>query len=553
MDYTSIPMMTIFSTTFRKSWPGKLNSLRWMIIFLVTPLLMLAACTPQVQQQTNITVNISADGSSQPVTLPPGGNVQQALEAAKISLAATDRVDPPAFTALSGGMSIIVTRVREEFETQQAVVPFERQELRNESLTSGETRLVQAGQNGLDEITLRHVFENNVETSSSVVSETILQEAVPEIVMIGVQSPFAPIAIPGKLAYLTGGNAWLMDGSTSIRRPLVATGDLDGHIFSLSSDGKWLLFSRKSSLPIDQQINTLWAVSTSGQPPAPINLNIANVVHFASWEPGKNYLIAYSTVEPRSTAPGWQANNDLRFLTFENGKPGKTFTALEANSGGLYGWWGMFFAWSPDGNSLAYSRPDGIGLADLGGAGLTKLLDITPWNTHGDWAWTPALAWGSDSKTLYLVTHAAPSGLITPEESTNFDLSSFSLSSNASQTLVGQTGMFAYPAASPLKKNTAQSSYLVAYLQAIFPSQSATSRYRLVVLDADGKNPRSLFPAEGQPGLEPQTPAWAPGQLDKGADFIAVIYEGNLWIMDAVSGLSQQVTGDGLTSNIDWK
>ena len=298
-------------------------------------------------------------------------------------------------------LSIVVTRVREEFETQQVVVPFERQELRNESLTSGETRLVQAGQNGLDEITIRHVFENNVETSSSVVSETILQDAVPEIVMIGVQSPFAPISFPGKLVYLTGGNAWVMDGSTSIRHPLVTTGDLDGHIFSLSSDGEWLLFTRKSSLPVDQQINTLWAVNTSDRPPAPVNLNIDNIVHFAGWQPTRKYLIAYSTVEPRATAPGWQANNDLHLLTFENGKPGKTFDALEANSGGLYGWWGMLFAWSPDGNSLAYSRPDGVGLTDLGGAGFTKLLDITPWNTHGDWAWTPGLAWGSDNQNSF--------------------------------------------------------------------------------------------------------------------------------------------------------
>ena len=29
--------------------------------------------------------------------------------------------------------------------------------------------------------------------------------------------------------------------------------------------------------------------------------------------------------------------------------------------------------------------------------------------------------------------------------------------------------------------------------------------------------------------------------------------ENNLWIVEATSGQSQQVTGDGLTSNIDWK
>ena len=41
--------------------------------------------------------------------------------------------------------------------------------------------------------------------------------------------------------------------------------------------------------------------------------------------------------------------------------------------------------------------------------------------------------------------------------------------------------------------------------------------------------------------------------FDNGGDFIGVIYAGNLWIVDAASGQSQQVTGDGLTTNIDWK
>jgi resuscitation-promoting factor RpfB len=514
---------------------------------------LLAACGPAPAQQADITVSISADGNRQEVTVPSGNTVQQALSAAKITLSQTDRVDPAAYTVLTAGMTVVVTRVREEFETQQVVIPFERQELRNESLPSGETHLVQAGQNGLSEITIRHVFENGVDTGSSTVSETVLQAAIPEIVMIGVQSPFAPLSIPGTLVYLTGGNVWVMQNSTANRRPLITSGDLDGHIFSLSPDGKWLLFSRKSTLPADQQINTLWAVSTTDQPAIPVNLGIANVVHFADWQPGENYLIAYSTVEPRATAPGWQANNDLHFLTFEKGKPGKIYDILEANSGGIYGWWGMSLAWSPDGKSLAYSRPDGIGLVDINGSGLTTLLSITPFNTHGDWAWTPGMVWGRDGKSLYLVNHAAPTGLVTPEESPNFDLATIDLSSNVNTTLVQQTGMFAYPETSPLQQNGSGSSYQIAYLQAIFTAQSATSHYRLFVMGNDGKNPRLLFPAEGQPGLDPQKPVWAPTILDSGSNLLALVYEGNLWIIDATSGQSQQVTGDGLTNTVDWK
>lgn len=518
-----------------------------MVVFL------LAACAPSPSAQADISVDVTADGTTIAVTVPSGATVQQALAVANIALAQADRVVPPAFTVLTAPAGIVVTRVREEFETRQEIVPFDRQELRNESLPSGETRLVQAGQNGLNELTIRHIFENDLETGSSVVSKTTLQEAVPEIVMIGVQSPFVPVSIPGRLAYLTAGNAWVMDTSTSNRKPLITSGDLDGRIFSLSPDGKWLLFTRKSTLPADQQINTLWAVSTTGLLP-PVSLGIANVVHFADWQPGQKYQVAYSTVESRADAPGWQANNDVHLLSFVDGKVGRTFTVLDTNTGGIYGWWGMMFYWSPDGRSLAYARPDGVGLVDLSGkTSPSSLLSITPFNTHGDWAWTPVVSWGSDNLSLYVVTHAGSSGLITPEESPNFDLTAVKISDRSASPLVPQTGMFAYSSASSLRKSDSGSSYLLAYLQAIFPAQSAASRYRLMVISSDGSAPRLLLPAEGQPGLEPQVPVWAPQVLEGGADLLGIIYEGNLWIVDAASGQLQQLTGDGLASRIDWK
>ncbi len=527
----------------------KLIGLVPAIIFM----LLASACrSPQIQQ-ANITVSLTADGSTKHLSLPAGSSVQDALKSANLTLNQTDEVNPPAYTVLSDGASITVTRIREEYETQQTIIPFDRQELRNESLPAGKTVLVQAGQNGLQEITIRHVFENGVETGSSVVTTTTLQAAVPEIVMIGVQNPFAPLPIPGTLAYLTGGNAWVMKSSTAVREPLVTSGDLDGHVFSLSPDGKWLLFTRKSTRPADQEINTLWVVATDSQTPAPIDLHVTNVVHFADWQPGQNYLIAYSTVEPRAIAPGWQANNDLYTIIFDGKKPGSPKKIMDASSGGIYGWWGTSFFWSRDGSILAYSRPDGIGTVDIKNEKFVSLVNITPLDTHSNWAWTPGFGWGTDGQTLFFVTHAPPSGLVSPEESPLFDLAAFSLANGTNVSLVPQVGMFAYPSSSSLRQVGSATDYLIAYLQAIFPAQSETSRYRLVVMDQDGANPKVLFPAEGLAGLDPQTPVWAPAVLPSGADFIAINYQNDLWIVDAASGQSQQVTGDGLTSQIDWK
>src|SRR5690606_38606036 len=121
--------------------------------------------------------------------------------------------------------------------------------------------------------------------------------------------------------------------------------------------------------------------------PKLISLQGKNIVHFAAWIPGTN-SVAYSTVEPRSAAPGWQANNDLYRVSITGGTTPRRL--LSANSGGVYGWWGMSFAFAPDGR-LAYSRPDGIGLVDQDGGYLKPLLGITPLNTHSDWAWIPPI------------------------------------------------------------------------------------------------------------------------------------------------------------------
>ncbi len=517
------------------------------ILAVLLAFALLASCgSPQVTGK-DITVSISADGASRNVTVPSGTTVTQALQLAGIKMGDLDKVEPPPYTVLSVGDEVKLTRVEEKFETEERIVPFERQVVRNESLPEGETRLVQAGVNGRQELTYRRVLENGVESSRSIVKTVSLQDAIPEIVMVGAHSSFAPLPIPGKLAYLAGGNAWIIDTSTANRTALVTTGDLDGRIFKLSPNGSYLIFTRKSTKPAAKEINTLWAVRADGG--KPFSTGLSNIVHFADWIPGTN-SIAYSTVEPRNTAPGWQANNDLSRYSISTGEKRKI---LDASNGGVYGWWGMTFAFSPDGR-LAYSRPDGIGTVDIDGKYLKPLLDITPLNTHSDWAWLPAIAWGADGKTLYYTSHAPPPSLVNEEDSPFFDISAASFDNSADVQIVQQAGMFAYPAVSALQSSARERQYQVAYLQAIFPEQSETSRYRVVVMDRDGSNRRTVFPANDAPGVEPQTPVWAPEAIQgQSGDFIAVIYQGNLWLVDSGNDQAYQVTGDGLVTRIDWK
>jgi hypothetical protein len=571
--------MHVFHTNTVKRWLGH----RLLLTVLCTAALValsvvMAGCASPVATQALIQVNITADGETLSLQLPPGSTVQQALDKAGISLEALDRSEPPVYTVLGDGASVRVIRVTEEYEVQQVVLPFEQQTLRNESLPVEQEVLIQRGKNGLQEITYRRVFEDGVEVSSQPipVNTVIVEEPVPEIRMIGVQTPFSSVGVPGKLYYLRDGNLWLIEESTGNRRAVLTTGDLDGRILSFSDDGDWLLYTRRSK--VDGRINDLWVsyigegVAAEGTPVPKedqrnVDLDVQNVIHFADWVPGSDTKIVFSTVEPRPTAPGWQANNDLQSLTFSTtGWTTKWTTILEANSGGVYGWWGTSFQWSPDNRRLVYVRPDSIGLVDYKTGAMTNTLEIAPLQTRRDWAWVPGITWGPDGNALYTVSHAGGPAGLSPEESPNFDLIAVTGStggetpwlSGAGRTLplASQTGMFAYPSASPLQEMGGASDYQIAYLQALFPEQSETSPYRLAVMDRDGSNRQLLFPGKESAGMEPQQywGAWSPMPLSGSGHYaLAVIYQGNLYLVDVVNGEASQVTGDGLTTRVIWR
>jgi Tol biopolymer transport system component len=209
----------------------------------------------------------------------------------------------------------------------------------------------------------------------------------------------------------------------------------------------------------------------------------------------------------------------------------------------------MSFAWSPDGQRLAYSRPDSVGVLEFKDGVMSSALEIPPLQTGGDWAWVPGVAWGADGNVLYTVMHSAP------EDSQLFHLTAVPLSASSPVELALEAGMFAYPAVSPSKTlQNGEIAYQIAYLRAIFPRQSDTSPYRLVIMDRDGSNQESLFPPQGEPGLEPQQVAWSPTPLPTSGNYaVAVLYQGNLWLVDSDTGDARQLTGDGLIKRINWR
>jgi hypothetical protein len=496
---------------------------------------------------------LNAAGDEFQLSVPTGSNPMEVLGLASLEIGLLDRTEPDRFTPLSNGDVVTVIRVSEEFETEQSLVGFKRQILQNESLPVGENRLIQVGVNGMEETTFRLLYEDGNLISRTQVNSRIVQAATDEIVMLGIEAPSSSLNITGRLAFLSAGNAWMIEENTGLRRLLVASGDLDGRIFSISPDGNWLLFTRIASSP--ELINTLWAINLNHGTDIEIDLETHNIVHYADWNPSGSATLTFSTVDPSLNPPGWQANNDFQSLSINlDNKTVDSVTLLSSRNDSTFSWWGSTYAWSPEEEYLAYANPASVGLVNLEADHLTQLLDLIIFQTESDWAWMPTISWAPDGSQIFTLQHREQPGLENQELSPIFDIVSIDVSDGEKVSIVQNAGMFANPATSPLfETNEGEMTYKLAYLQALNPAQSEVSEYQLVVADTYGENEVFLFPVGKPAALRPQHIIWSPLPQDADSSLsIAVIFENNLWIVDVVNGNAKQITGDGLVSSAAW-
>ena len=248
---------------------------------------------------------------------------------------------------------------------------------------------------------------------------------------------------------------------------------------------------------------------------------------------------------------------DLIYINFseETGWTTSPRQSIEASSGGVYGWWGTDFAYSQAGEQLAYTRPDGFGIVDLDYGLLSELYPALPVQTRSDWAWVPPIAWSPDSNLIYFVDHVPQEGVSVDEDSQVFNLAVYPFVGGAPVSIVRDVGMFAYPKTSSWRESPRdESNFLVAFLKALNPRQSRTSNYQLMVMDRDGSNLELVFPTEIGQGLPPNDYYWLPWYATEDYPFyIAIIYQGDLWLVDVDSGEAQQLTEGGLITAMDWK
>ncbi|MCL5950459.1 MAG: G5 domain-containing protein [Chloroflexi bacterium] len=162
-------------------------------------------------------------------------------------------------------------------EKVQQAIPFERTLIRDESYPEGRMRVVQLGENGTIQIVYTITIENGQQVSRRETGRQIVLQPKDEILAIGTQGSLPSIPVAGMVTYLANENAWVMRNDSSDKRPLTTTGDLDGRVFSLSADGRYLLYSRAGA-ENSTVLNSVWLVDTLVNDP-PRQLPLQDVLY----------------------------------------------------------------------------------------------------------------------------------------------------------------------------------------------------------------------------------------------------------------------------------
>ncbi|NWF68808.1 MAG: G5 domain-containing protein [Chloroflexi bacterium] len=529
---------------------------RSLCLFCVSLLLLLLTSCRPPEERPSLLVSLVADGVERTYAYDYPVTVEQFLIDAEVERAELDRVNPPLYTQITDGMRVTIVRVSESTECQREDIPYQVETIPSEAVPAGEEFLGRAGQNGVREICYRIRTEDGLRLDPVQISSTVITEPQNEIVYVRPSTELDPVPINGTLAYISNGNVWIMRGSTETKRTLTNTSDLDQRVFSLSPDGRRLIFTRDTSGGSAALSNQLWYIPDTTLDAAPIQLVPTNLL-YAEWLPGAENTISYSTAEGRETSPGWRALNDLWVMRIapNNGDILDISEVVAESAGGIFGWWGTRYQWSPDGTQLACARADGVGFVDFEARACVITLSFAYYNTSGDWSWRTTLDWSPDGALLASTVHGLPVGDEAPENSPAFHLTVTDFEGAFATNLVENAGIWSTPRYSPLitlPDSPYPQGYL-AYLRARDWSNSINdlAQYDLVVADRDGSNARVIFPQPDQAGLTArgfaQDYVWSPD-----ATQIALIYQGNLWVVNVTTGAAQQITLDGAASKPLW-
>jgi hypothetical protein len=531
--------------------------------------LLLSGCSGNADQ-SGLHIRVVADGRERAFVISQAMSVSEFLDKQSITLGEFDKVYPQLFTPLTDNLSITVIRVTQKQDCQTQDIPFTTLDQKTTDLAPGESKVLQAGVNGSQNVCFNVILEDGVEKSRTPGSQTVITPPLAEIVAHGIDTKaLEPAAINGTLVYLSSHQAHIIDGNSVRQRTLPTGSGLDGRVFSLSPLGKGLLFTRLPGTatatqaasvnnatptpdPSAAHINELWALLNVTDPNAkPVHL--LDDVLDAEWVPGQADTISYSTAQPKDKFPFYTAFNDLIVakLNPQTGVLVKATKLVSVGPSGEYSWWGTQYRWAPDGKALAWIQADGIGLVDTKTGKLSSLMQFkvySPTLPRG-WIWTPSISWSPSGTLLTAIVHGAPESTEPADASPVFDMLATAVNGTFQVTLKSKSGLWARPQFSPLDSD---GSGHLAYLQARDAENSLNSEYDLIVANRNGANSTAIFPGTDKPGLRPiddlgNDLTWSPDGRQ-----VLTVYQGDLWLIDIASNHASQLTLVGDAALPKW-
>lgn len=508
------------------------------IICIVGVVAAISGCGPEPRDVLWVTVRVEGDEDLVPTEAI---TVRGLLAEMGLVLGELDQVEPGLWTELRSGMVVNVTRI--VAKSERATIPYAQRILRDESRPPGEKRVLTEGKDGAEEFVYHVVIEQGREVRRELVDHRIITEPETEVVVVGIKGIVPPTPLPGLLAYVSGGNAWLIEGRSGEKRPLTFDGGLDGRLFSLSSDGARLLFSRWTDEGAGDCLNTLWIADTRLRDEPATILDVGGAM-YVEWGPGGEWF-AYSTAEKKEGAPGWRANNDL----WVSSADGITVTqVLATDHSGLYAWWGTNYILSPDGRRVAYARANEIGVITLPGGERRTLVWFPVFHTYAEWVWVPQIAWSPDGLWLTAVVHVANEESTSIEDSPLFDLYVVDAETGDAWPIRPSVGMWGMPHWSPEAIELSDGRLAeIAFLAARRPMTSDESPYDIFVTDRHGSYAQGVFSVGDTEELVVPGCAWSPV-----GDQLAVASAGNLFLVDLSGAAPLALTADGLSGQPRW-
>lgn len=142
------------------------------------------AYAPEIRIERGVPFALAADGLTRELRAR-AATVGAALQATGVGLAGRDIVDPPADSALSPGLEVAVTRVRDITETREVEIPYRTEAEPDPDRPLDEVVVVQAGAPGLAQQRVQVTYHGGRVRARRVLDEVIVREPISERVSFG--------------------------------------------------------------------------------------------------------------------------------------------------------------------------------------------------------------------------------------------------------------------------------------------------------------------------------------------------------------------------------